>query len=258
MFLRLLGLLWLVSFGHCRALASEKPWQWSTTELQYLHGDGYREPGNPRSISSSVITFSHADGWSYGHNFLFMDTLFSESGQPGQISVYGEAYTYLSLAKLLDKNLAWAWFKDIDAEFGVNAGENFDSRNSGLRVVLYGFSVNLNLPGFQLFSIDFLRHDVLEPQAQATSWQITPVWCLPFEVFGSRWSLQGFTDFIGAKGNSAVATVLSQPQLRLDVGDLWGHGRQLYLGIEYQYWHNKYGIKGLTDNVPQALLLWNF
>lgn len=250
-----LGLSWHTGIA---SAASDGFFQWSNTELQYLHGDGYREPFNPHDIGMSIITFTHADGWAYGHNFMFMDTLFSESGQEGQIAVYGEAYSYLSLGKLLKRNLSWLLFKDLSAAIAVNAGENFDSRSSGVRAVLYGFSVDLNLPGFQFFSIDFLRQNVIEPQSQPTSWQITPVWNLPFEFLGCKWSLEGFADFVGAKGGSAAATILAQPQLRLDVGDLWQQSRHLYLGIEYQYWHNKYGIEGLEDSVPQALLLWKF
>lgn len=231
---------------------------WTNTELQYLHGGSYREPGNPHDISRSIITFTHSHGWALGYNFMFMDTLISEDGQPSQTSVYGEAYSYLSLSKVLQRDLQWGWFKDFNGAVGVNAGENFSSARSGPRVALYGFSVNLNLPGFQLFSIDFLRHNVLEPSAQKTSWQFTPVWILPFEIAGTKWSLQGFTDFIGSKGPNVASTILSQPQLRLDVGDVFGYQRHFYLGIEYQYWHNKYGIKGLNESLPQALLVWKF
>jgi hypothetical protein len=42
------------------------------------------------------------------------------------------------------------------------------------------------------------------------------------------------------------------------VGDLWGNSGHFYAGIEYQYWHNKYGIKGLNESVPQVLVLWKF
>lgn len=238
--------------------ASDQWLTWTNTELQYLHGSGYREPGRASDISQSIITFTHADGWALGHNFMFMDTLISEAGQPAQTSVYGEAYSYLSLSKLLGKDLSWGIFKDLDGAVGVNAGENFNSPKSGIRVALYGTSVDFNLPGFSLFSVDFLRYNVFEPTAQGSSWQITPVWIVPFEIAGSKWSLEGFADFISAKAPGFARTALSQPQLRLDVGDLWGDSKHLYIGIEYQYWHNKYGIKGLHDSVPQALMVWKF
>jgi hypothetical protein len=33
---------------------------------------------------------------------------------------------------------------------------------------------------------------------------------------------------------------------------------RLQVGMEYQYWYKKYGIKGFTESLPQALLVWKF
>jgi len=250
--------LFLLLLWHARLLASDSIFSWSQTELQYLYGDGYRQPFNSQDVSQSIITLTHVHGWSLGHNFMFMDTLISEAGQPAQVGVYGEAYSYISLGQSLGKDVSFGVIKDLSAAVGVNAGENFNNPNSGTRVALYGVSVDFKLPAFTLFSIDFLRHNVFEPKANGSSWQITPVWNLPFELAGCQWSLGGFIDFIGSKGPNYAHSILAQPQLRLDVGELWGDSKHLYAGIEYQYWLNKYGIKGLQENVPQALLLWKF
>lgn len=231
---------------------------WSTTEIQYLHGDGYQMPKNPQDVSRSILTLSHADGWALGRNFFFMDTLISEHGEPSQVNLYGEFYSYLSLSKMTGKNLSYGLFKDLNLAAGVNAGENLDSDRSGTRVILYGFNVDFNLPGFKLFTVDFLRHDVLEPVSYDSSWQITPVWKFPFTLFGTHWSLEGFADFIGKKGPTYARSALAQPQIRLDIGDFLGASEHIFIGIEYQYWHNKYGIKGLKESLPQALLLWKF
>ena len=187
-----------------------------------------------------------------------MDTLFTENGQPSQINIYGEAYSSLSLGKILGKDLSFGIFKDLNTTIGVNAGENLDDRTkSGVRIALYGVTIDFNLPYFNYFNVDFLNHVPLEPTMKGSSLQITPVWNLPFSIANTKWSFEGFLDFIGSKTNASY-TVLTQPQLRLDVGDLWGESGHFYAGIEYQYWHNKYGIKGLNDNVPQALLVWKF
>ncbi|BBL72735.1 membrane protein [Methylogaea oryzae] len=231
---------------------------WSSTELQYLHGSGYRFPGNGRDVDRSIFTVSHADGYALGRNFFFLDTLITESGEASQINLYGEAYTYLSLSKLSGADLNYGILKDLDIAAGVNLGENTNSTKSGPRVILYGAAVELNLPGFSLFTVDILRHDQLEPVFAGSSWQFTPVWKFPFTAFGAKWTLEGFTDFITGKNKGYVRQVLSQPQLRLDVGDQWGHPDKLYVGIEYQYWHNKYGIKGLSESLPQALIVWKF
>ena len=52
---------------------------------------------------------------------------------------------------------------------------------------------------------------------------------------------------------------LTQPRLLLDVGDLvWNKQGQFFAGIEYQYWHNKFGIDGVTESTPQAQIKWVF
>ncbi|TAN46960.1 MAG: ion channel protein Tsx [Methylococcaceae bacterium] len=231
---------------------------WSSTELQYLHGSGYRMPGNANDVSRSLFTVSHTDGYALGRNFFFLDTLITEGGEPAQIELYGEAYTYLSLGKVSGLPLHYGMVKDVSVAGGVNLGENMDSTHSGTRVMLYGAAVDFDLPGFSLFTVDFLRHKPLEPAVSGGSWQITPVWKLPFTVYGTQWSLEGFADFIGAKDHGTARQTLAQPQLRLDLGGIWHHPGKLYVGIEYQYWRNKFGIKGLNESLPQALLVWSF
>jgi hypothetical protein len=33
---------------------------------------------------------------------------------------------------------------------------------------------------------------------------------------------------------------------------------RLFAGIEWAYWHNKYGIKGFHQTAPQVVLMWVF
>lgn len=232
--------------------------QWTNNEIQYLHGSNFQEPGNPKNVAQSVITVTHSDGWTYGRNFFFMDTLFTKDGQPSQINLYGEVYSTFSLGKISQRDLSFAIFKDFGITGGVNLGENMNSSQSGFRAWLYGVTVDFDLPGFDYFNVDFLRQRVTETEDIGTSWQITPVWKLPFEIAGSKWSFEGFADFIGKKGEYSARQTLAQPQLRLDIGDFFGNSDHLFIGVEYQFWHNKYGIKGLRDSVPQALIIWRF
>lgn len=231
---------------------------WSSTEIQYLHGSGYQMPKNPNDIDRSIITVSHADGWTLGRNFFFMDTLFSEKGEPSQVNVYGELYSYLSFSKMTNSDLKFSIFKDLNLTAGVNLGENLDSDKSGTRVFLYGVTVDLNLPAFKMFNIDFLCHNILEPVELGNSIQITPVWKLPFELGNTHWSFEGFADYIGSKGGTYKDNFLAQPQLRLDVGEFFDVPNRVQIGIEYQYWHNKYGIKGFNESLPQALFVFKF
>jgi nucleoside-specific outer membrane channel protein Tsx len=148
--------LWLVILTHSN-LANSAVFEWSNSEIQYLYGNGYRKPNNTNQISQSIITITHADGWSLGRNFFFMDTAISDAGQPPQTSVYGEAYSYLTLGKVLGKDLSLGIFKDINAVAGVNAGETINSQKSGSRIFLYGLSLEFKLPGFKLLNVDVLQ-----------------------------------------------------------------------------------------------------
>ncbi len=199
--------------------------QWSNNEIQYLHGDGYQAPFNSNDVSQSIMTVTHSDGWEYGRNFFFVDTLITERGQPAQTEIYGEAYSTFSVSKIIGKDLSFAIFKDINATVGVNGGENFESKKSGSRVALYGVTVDFDIPGFKFLNVDFLNHVPFEPTAQGASLQITPVWNLPFTIAGTKWIFEGFTDFIGSKKSGSAFTILSQPQLRLDIGDLAEKGQ---------------------------------
>lgn len=136
---------------------------WSSTEIQYLHGSGYKLPGGNRD-GFSTFTVSHADGWSLGRNFFFMDTYIKEGTQASTVELYGEAYTYLSLRKLIGTEAGFGIVEDIDLAGGINLGEAMESNLSGVRVGLWGAAVEFNLPGFSLFTVDFLRHDQFEPK----------------------------------------------------------------------------------------------
>ena len=81
---------------------------------------------------------------------------------------------------------------------------------------------------------------------------------LPFSVGRVDVEFAGFIDFIGSRGAGTVYQVLSQPQLRIDIGKPFGRKGQLYAGIEYQYWRNKFGDDGVNESHPQLLLVWKF
>jgi hypothetical protein len=74
-------------------------------------------------------------------------------------------------------------------------------------------------------------------------------------VGAARLKVDGFVDFIGAHANCA-AMVLTQPRLALDLSALWNKPGQVFTGVDYLYWHNKYGIAGLTDRVILPVIVW--
>jgi nucleoside-specific outer membrane channel protein Tsx len=230
--------------------------EWTDNEVHLLYGTGFREPAAAKYLSREILTFQHINGYKYGKNYLFIDTIFTQAGDPDSTKLYGEGYTYLSLSKLTDMKIPDGIFKDFNLAGGINTGS--ESGGSKPLVYLYGISMELSLPQFAFFSIDILVNDAREPESgKGISWQITPVWAMPFKIGDINLSFVGFFDIITSKDGRTKQTILAQPQLRWDLGrhfDL--KDNKLFVGIEYQYWENKYGIEGLNESFPQVMVVW--
>lgn len=235
--------------------------EWTATEIQGLYGQAFREPGPPADVAKSTVTLTNASGFAWGSTYFFVDHLQSNARDANARETYGELYVSPSLGKLTGHDFRTGPLKDVSLTFGVNAG----SKNTGADPLVWlpGVSFNLDVPGFAFFDVSvlgYLDHGKQNGAANgcnANIWQITPAWKRPFRLGRLSMSFEGFVDVIGAHGN-CVQQVITQPQLRVDVGDWFGHPGRVHAGIEYQYWRNKYGIQGLHENLPQALLVWGF
>ncbi|MEO7940497.1 MAG: hypothetical protein ABIR55_17850, partial [Burkholderiaceae bacterium] len=200
-------------------------------------------------------------------NFFFVDMSKSDQKDNGYAEIYGEYYHTLSVSKLASKD----WSKDFVRDIGVTTGINYGTKNSAFgpnpKVLLVGPTFDLNIPGFAFFNVDVLAYVDQGTfsgfgggalcGSRKTTYQITPAWKLPFNIGGAKFIFDGFLDLIGAHG-SCERQVLAQPQLKWDVGHHAGRPDTVYLGIEYQYWHNKFGTKGQNESFPQLLLTWKF
>ncbi len=234
---------------------------WSDTEVQLLYGSKFREPFNPNDVTKTIVTLQHASGWEYGRNFFFFDALKSDDKDNSAGEIYGEWYPTFSLSKITGTELKFGIVKDV----GLTAGLNYGSKSNGANPTVYlpGVTVDFDVPGFAFFNVDILAYmdrgkfNGASNGCNANTYQITPAWKLPFQLGGTKWSFEGFADFIGSHGE-CKAQILTQPQIRLDVGNFMGKPDKLFVGIEYQYWQNKFGIKDLKDNFPQLLGVWKF
>ena len=86
---------------------------------------------------------------------------------------------------------------------------------------------------------------------------MTPSWSVPFTLGRAGFSFDGFADFTGNHGDCA-AQVLTHQRLKLDLSRFWHKPGALEVGVEWEYWHNKYGVGGVKNSVIQPLLVWAF
>jgi len=215
--------------------------EWSDTEVQLLYGNGFELGPAEREI----ITLQHASGWRYGSNFFFFDIVRPFASDT---TIYGEWYSRFSLRRIAGKDRASGLLGDISASVAINAG-------NGFRAYLAGTTLHFNAPRFNFLMLDVMVYD--DRAREGATYIVTPAWDLPFEIGRAKFRFRGFIDLIGAEGDFSWQ-LLTQPQLLIDVGSVWGDTGRFWAGVEYQYWKNKYGIENVQETVPQIMIMWRF
>lgn len=250
----------LLLSGHAMA---EGPMLWESNSLTYLYGKDYKvDPG-----IQQTVTFEHVSGWSVGDLFIFVDSIHyngAENGAGDTHTFYGEISPRLSFGKIFNQDLKFGPVSDVllaaTYEFGEDDVESY----------LIGPAVDLSIPGFDYFNLNFYNRTTDGKRPGDDVWQITPVWAMTIPVGESDILFDGFMDWVVDNDVNAQgeyhANLHFNPQIKYDLGKAmhWGE-KQLYVGIEYDYWTNKYGIEdggfvsdnfvGSTDQNTASLLV---
>ncbi|MDF2643258.1 MAG: hypothetical protein K0R45_2531 [Pseudomonas sp.] len=231
--------------------------QWQSNSLTYLNGRDFTV--NPHI--QQTFTFEHADAWKYGDNFLFVDKIFyngKRDATSGDSTYYGEISPRLSMGKIFGQKFEFGPITDVllavTYEFGEGDNESY----------LVGPGFDLNVPGFDYFQLNFYQRHTEGSRAGDNVWQITPVWSYTIPVGKSDVLIDGFIDWVVDNDSNSRgdyhANFHFNPQIKYDLGKALSlKDRQLYVGIEYDYWTNKYGIKDTgafdTDQNTASLLV---
>lgn len=110
------------------------------------------------------------------------------------------------------------------------------------------------VPGFTFFKANYYVRN--NPDLDGTTTQLTLSWLAFFTLGHSQWLFEGFADIAGSE-DTTVSHQLFVPRLLWDASThLNLTPKTLWLGVEYSYWHNKFGIAGVTESVPQLQLKW--
>ena len=223
---------------------------WTASNIQLLYGDNFKLGSSGRT----TVTVEHAHGWKYGTNFFFVDVI---GRNDIGVEVYAEVYSYFSMNKITGLNWSMGPIKDISFVAGLNISNKPNEDN--FKAYLFGLSFDLSNPIFNYLQLDVaaFKNDNLSGKYGV---QITPVWSLPFKIGFAKFEFRGFMDLrTGNTNASGNFNMLAQPQLLLDMGDLFGwKSDRIYMGTELSYWHNKFGIKGVHESVFQAMILGKF
>lgn len=216
---------------------------WSDNSFTWLKGHHYKVGDADRR----VLTFEHASGHDWGDVFLFVDRISAEQSH----QIYAEFSPRFKLPVGFNSG-ANSLFHSAYIAYTLEASE---SSNVSFDNHLLGLSVNLNVPGFKYFKLTFFRRFNEE---MADSWQLTHVFAAHFRVGKARFLYDGFTDWVSANEDK-YSTLNCTTQLKWDAGDaIFKSPGNLYIGVEYTYWRNKFGIRNsdqLATNESNTNLL---
>jgi len=215
--------------------------QWQNNSLTYLYGKDFAV--NPEI--QQTFTFEHADAWKYGDNFLFIDKIFyngQKDGNNGPNTYYGEFSPRLSFGKIFGQDLSFGPVKDVLLAMTYEFGEG------DTEAYLIGPGFDLDVPGFDYFQLNFYQRHTEGSRAGDNVWQITPAWAYTIPVGKSDILIDGFMDWVVDNDENRKGTYHANlhfnPQIKYDLGKALSFGeKQLYVGIEYDYWSDKYGIE---------------
>ncbi len=258
----------------------------SDTFIGYRYGTRFREPNNPNDIAKNIVQFSHASTYRYGSNYLNIDYFKSDSKDPASGADSGGAaelyLTYrhqLQYGRVTGTPLAFGVIRDVALTAGFDLNTKDTTMGPRKQVIVVGPTVKFDVPGFLDVGVWYYRErnhcgipPCLEPGAHSEitsdpTYIVNATWGIPFEVGSVPLKFQGFVNFVGSKGkdytnHDTAKETLMRTSLMVDVGQVVaGHKGTVFVGVGYEYWHNKYGNPpgvGTRQSAPQLQVEWHF
>lgn len=204
---------------------------WSDASATFLKGSNYEVGDNDRI----VFTFEHAAGYSWGDSFLFVDRLHSNNGDR---ETYAEFSPRWQISDYQND-----WLSNVYIATTAEVGEGFTH-------YLLGIGTNLKIPHFSYFKFNIYHRN---NDGGDNGEQVTLSWAVPIAGL----TYDGFIDFVPSNDDSATIMNFTS-QLKYNLGQHINKKTKLYLGIEYVYWTNKYGIDGVDENNVNLLVKYHF
>lgn len=236
---------------------------WSDTSIGFRTGSKFAEPFNSEDIKKNIVNLNHVSGYKYGSNFFNADFLMSDEKDPaGAGSSNGAHEIYIVYRHTLDIEKTFGTAVKFGPVRGMGATLGFDVNtktdagyNSKKRMLVVGPTFFMDVPGFLNVGLYWLKESnapyntfskVSTPRySYKGHGMLNLAWGIPLGK-DTGFSFEGFANFIASKGKNefggdTAAETNIDMQIMYDVGALAGAPRKFKVGIEYQYWKNKFG-----------------
>ena len=263
-------------FSASTAIAAD----WSDTAISWRYGTTFREPyvnkadGSAQNISKNIFALSHTSGYKYGVNYFNVDLLQSNDKDPASCPNFEctgsaqEAYVVyrnnIEWGKVSGTPITLRGVKDLALTLGFDWNTKNDAGyNSKKRMLVWGPTIELDVPGYMNVGIYGLSEsnapcttfppaavgypsgNCISRYSYKTHPMLSSSWAIPI----GSWPLsyEGYANIIASKGTNEFGgptktEINWDSQLMLDVGRLAGGPKGTFrLGVEFQYWKNKFG-----------------
>lgn len=242
----------------CLALLAAAPqaycedWvQWTDTSVTVLYGDDYKLAN---SDEQTTVTVESAGAWKYGDWFVFHDFINFNGGVGDSHTNYGEISPRFSASKILGTKVGAGAISDVSLAFTMEHGDG------PVETFLYGVGVDVQVPYFSYLQLNTYRRDANDNNS--SGWQFTPVYRIDIPVGNSNLVIDGYIDWVFASDeNDYSNNIHINPQIKYDLGSvIFGQSQKnrLMVGIEYDYWKNKYGVDGVNQNTYSVIVKYHF
>lgn len=207
---------------------------WSDFSVTGLTGSDYELGDNSRE----VLSFEHTAGTTWGDSFMFFDRLTSSDGS---VETYGEFTARIKLTEFdgVFKNLY------VVPSMEMGPGNNY----------LLGLGTDINTSIFDFATLTLFARDNNDGDA---SMQATFVWGMPVGPL----YYDGFIDLATGVDNTQFGDTEMQmnftSQLKYDLGPMFQLENKLFVGIEYVFWNNKFGVDGIDERNMNLLVKMHF
>lgn len=245
---------------------------WSDTSIGYRYGTKFAEPFNSKDIAKSVVNLTHVSGYKYGTNYLNLDLLQSDNNDGNAQEAYLVYRHTLDIGKISGKDLSFGPVRGL----GFTLGFDWNTKNdtgyaSKKRMLVAGPTLMMDVPGFLNISLLALSESnqpvgIASRYTYKTHGMLNLAWGIPISTSGL--SFEGYMNYIGAKGKNEFGGDTSpetniDAMLMYDLGTPLGMGKNTFrLGVEYQYWRNKFGnqpqVPGSLAKTPMIRAEYHF
>ncbi|MDX5438645.1 MAG: hypothetical protein LPK03_15695, partial [Pontibacter sp.] len=216
------------------------------SNMQLLYGGNLKGSGD-----LATITVEHFGDYGALEHFGFADL--SNDVSLASPNLYLEYYPKVSLSRATKSDVSLGPISDVLLGGGINV---FFGGTEDFFVYTAGPAFKFRIPGSGLLQLETYYYKQHGEEYDGT-YQFTPSWDIPLPVSERvKLRFRGFMDFIGDRG-PGTTQYLTQPQLFLDLGNLWEKPGKVYLGSEWRYWKNVAGIDGLDESILQANVLFS-